>query len=165
MTVDRLYRHLLQKLINANIDIDAYLQLRKAKGYMSVSENDHLRDNLFELCREMHAQAPRLQNAISPEERDVLRLAGESVAAAALCLMSGHHDCPLYIAVNVEKLERCLTGLTSNIPELTKGECHASDPTAVDIERLSATSPEPGRGAGGGIAKPAGPAVGHGLSA
>lgn len=68
MTVDRLYRHLLQKLINANIDIDAYLQLRKAKGYMSVSENDHLRDNLFELCREMHAQAPRLQNAISPEE-------------------------------------------------------------------------------------------------
>ncbi len=49
MTVDRLYRHLLQKLINANIDIDAYLQLRKAKGYMSVSENDHLRDNLFEL--------------------------------------------------------------------------------------------------------------------
>ena len=36
MTVDRLYRHLLQKLINANIDIDAYLQLRKAKGYMSV---------------------------------------------------------------------------------------------------------------------------------
>jgi hypothetical protein len=52
MTVDRLYRHLLQKLINANIDIDAYLQLRKAKGYMSVSENDHLRDNLFELCRD-----------------------------------------------------------------------------------------------------------------
>ena len=107
MTVDRLYRHLLQKLINANIDIDAYLQLRK-------------RDNLFELCREMHAQAPRLQNAISPEERDVLRLAGESVAAAALCLMSGHHDCPLYIAVNVEKLERCLTGLTSNIHKLNK---------------------------------------------
>ncbi|ABR76304.1 bssR [Klebsiella pneumoniae] len=120
MTVDRLYRHLLQKLINANIDIDAYLQLRKAKGYMSVSENDHLRDNLFELCREMRAQAPRLQNAISPEERDVLRLAGESVAAAALCLMSGHHDCPLYIAVNVEKLERCLTGLTSNIHKLNK---------------------------------------------
>ena len=52
MTVDRLYRHLLQKLINANIDIDAYLQLRKAKGYMSVSENDHLRENLFELCRD-----------------------------------------------------------------------------------------------------------------
>ncbi|BDO03840.1 hypothetical protein KAM622c_34270 [Klebsiella quasipneumoniae subsp. quasipneumoniae] len=54
------------------------------KGYMSVSENDHLRENLFELCREMRAQAPRLQNVISPEERDALRLAGESVAAASL---------------------------------------------------------------------------------
>ncbi|VDR28757.1 biofilm formation regulatory protein BssR [Raoultella terrigena] len=53
MTVDRLYRNLLNKLINANIDLDAYLQLRKAKGYMSVSENEHLRDNLFELCREL----------------------------------------------------------------------------------------------------------------
>ena len=38
MNVDRLYRNLLNKLINANIDLDAYLQLRKAKGYMSVSE-------------------------------------------------------------------------------------------------------------------------------
>ncbi len=38
MTVEQLYRHLLQKLTNANIDIDAYLQLRKAKGYMSVSK-------------------------------------------------------------------------------------------------------------------------------
>ncbi|HHJ4372988.1 TPA: biofilm formation regulator BssR [Klebsiella variicola] len=120
MTVDRQYRHLLQKLINANIDIDAYLQLRKAKCYMSVSENDHLRDNLFELCREMRAQAPRLQNVVSPEEKEALRLAGESLAAAAVCLMSGHHDCPLYIAVNVEKLERCLTGLTSNIHKLNK---------------------------------------------
>ena len=36
MNVDRLYRNLLNKLINANIDLDAYLQLRKAKGYMSV---------------------------------------------------------------------------------------------------------------------------------
>lgn len=109
MTVDRQYRHLLQKLINANIDIDAYLQLRKAKGYMSVSENDHLRDNLFELCREMRAQAPRLQNVVSLEEKEALRLAGESLAAAAVCLMSGHHDCPLYIAVNVEKLGKVRT--------------------------------------------------------
>ena len=38
MSVDRLYRNLMNKLINANIDLDAYLQLRKAKGYMSVSD-------------------------------------------------------------------------------------------------------------------------------
>lgn len=94
MTVDRLYRNLLNKLINANIDLDAYLQLRKAKGYMSVSENEHLRDNLFELCCEMREHAPRLQHAVTPEEREALRLAGEFVASAAVCLMSGHHDCP-----------------------------------------------------------------------
>lgn len=107
MSVDRRYTNLLNKLINANIDLAAYLQLRKAKGYMSVSENDHLRDNLFELCHELRVHAP--------EEMEAFRLAGESVASAAVCLMSGHHDCPAYIAVNVEKLERCLSGLTMNI--------------------------------------------------
>lgn len=40
MTVDRLKRDLLNKLINARIDLAAYLRLRKAKGYMSVSESD-----------------------------------------------------------------------------------------------------------------------------
>ena len=38
-------------------------------------------------------------------------------------------------------------------------------PLLLILSALVATSPEPGRGAGGGIAKPAGPAVGHGLSA
>ena len=118
MTVDRLYRNLVDKLINANIDLDAYLQLRKAKGYMSVSESDHLRDNLFELCHEMRERAPRLQNAIALEEKEALRLAGEAIASAAVCLMSGHHDCPSYIAVNVDKLENCLTVLTLNIHKL-----------------------------------------------
>ena len=47
-----------------------------------------LRDNLFELCREMHAQAPRLQNAISPEER--MSFAWPRIGRRhALCLMSG----------------------------------------------------------------------------
>ena len=124
MTVDRLYRHLLQKLINANIDIDAYLQLRKAKGYMSVSENDHLRDNLFELCGEMREYGLQLQHVLAPEEKDALRLAGGAIASAAVCLMSGHHDCPSYIAVNVETLERCLAGLSLNIHKL-----NASAPT------------------------------------
>ena len=32
MSVDRRYTNLLNKLINANIDLAAYLQLRKAKG-------------------------------------------------------------------------------------------------------------------------------------
>jgi len=40
MSVDRLYRNLMNKLINANIDLDAYLQLRKAKGYIPVIIED-----------------------------------------------------------------------------------------------------------------------------
>ncbi|HEY4466939.1 MAG TPA: biofilm formation regulator BssR [Klebsiella sp.] len=118
MTVDRLYRNLMNKLINASIDLGAYLQLRKAKGYMSVSENDHLRANLFELCHEMHKHVPCLQHAVTPEDKEALRLAGEAVASAAICLLSGHHDCPSYIAVNVDKLESCLAVLTLNIHKL-----------------------------------------------
>jgi len=47
MVVDRLRTDLLNKLINARIELAAYLLLRKAKGYMSVSESDRLRDNFF----------------------------------------------------------------------------------------------------------------------
>lgn len=47
MVVDRLRTDLLNKLINARIELAAYLQLRKAKGYMSVSESDRLRDVFF----------------------------------------------------------------------------------------------------------------------
>ncbi len=49
MSVDRLYRNLLNKLIIAQCDLDAYLQLRKSEAICPVSENEHLRDNLFEL--------------------------------------------------------------------------------------------------------------------
>ncbi|HBZ7691031.1 TPA: biofilm formation regulator BssR, partial [Klebsiella pneumoniae] len=45
-------------------------------------------------------------------------LAGEAVASAAVCLLSGHHDCPSYIAVNVDKLESCLAVLRLNIQKL-----------------------------------------------
>ena len=115
MTVDRQYRHLLQKLINANIDIDAYLQLRKAKGYMSVSESDRLRDNFFALNRELHEQSQLHGRHLDQEEWNALHRAEGALAAAAVCLMSGHHDCPTFIAVNAEKLENCLTTLTLSI--------------------------------------------------
>ena len=120
MNVDRRYRDLLNKLINASIDLDAYLQLRKAKGYMSVSENEHLRDNLFELCGAMREYGAQLPDALAPEEKDAFRSAGQAVASAAICLMSGHHDCPSYIAVNVEMLERDLAVLSLNIHKLNK---------------------------------------------
>lgn len=53
MSGDRLQDALLNRLINARIDLAVYLRLRRAKGYMSVSESNHLRDNLFDLCNEI----------------------------------------------------------------------------------------------------------------
>lgn len=50
MSVARLKHDLYQKLIVARNALSAYLKLRKAKGYMSVAESNHLRDSLFALC-------------------------------------------------------------------------------------------------------------------
>ncbi|CAM7657908.1 MULTISPECIES: biofilm formation regulator BssR [Citrobacter] len=118
MFVDRLRTDLLNKLINARIDLAAYLQLRKAKGYMSVSENDHLRDNFFELNRELHDESLRFTLHLDQEEWDALHRAEGALAAAAVCLMSGHQDCPTVIAVNADKLDNCLTTLTLSIQSL-----------------------------------------------
>lgn len=115
MNVDRRYRNLMAKLINAQIDLSAYLQLRRAKGYMSVTDNDHLRDNLFELCSELRENAALLATLLTPEERDALRQTDQALASAAVCLMTGHHDCPAFITVNPEILQRCLDTLTENI--------------------------------------------------
>ena len=108
MFVDRQRIDLLNRLIDARVDLAAYVQLRKAKGYMSVSESNHLRDNFFKLNRELHDKSLRLN----------LHL--EALATAAVCLMSGHHDCPTVITVNADKLENCLMSLTLSIQSLQK---------------------------------------------
>ena len=112
MSVDRLKRDLLNKLINARIDLAAYLQLRVAKGYMSVSESDHLRENCFELCAYMRKQAPILREHYDADEQRILCRAADALSKAAVCLMTGHHDCPTFVAVSADKLENCLTTLT-----------------------------------------------------
>ncbi|WP_218728782.1 biofilm formation regulator BssR [Enterobacter chuandaensis] len=122
MTVDRLKRDLLNKLINARIDLAAYLQLRKAKGYMSVSESEHLRDNLFELCNFMREKAPTLKAECGESELMALRRSAEVLSIAGVCLMNGRYDCPTFIAVNAEKLENCLTTLSLCIMCLNKHE-------------------------------------------
>ena len=98
MSVDRLKRDLLNKLINARIDLAAYLQLRKAKGYMSVSESENLRDNFFELCNFMREKAPILKAHYAESELVALRRAAEVLSIAGVCLMNGRHDCPNFIA-------------------------------------------------------------------
>ena len=115
MFVDRLRSDLLNKLINARLDLAAYLQLRKAKGYMSVSESEHLRDNFFELNHEIHDKSLRLNLHLDKEEWDALHHAEDALASAAVCLMTGHHDCPTFIAVNAEKLDRALMTLSLSI--------------------------------------------------
>lgn len=121
MSVDRLKRDLLNKMINARIDLAAYLQLRKAKGYMSVSESENLRDN-FELCNFMREKAPILKAHYAESELVALRRAAEVLSIAGVCLMNGRHDCPNFIAVNAEKLENCLTTLALCIMCLNKPE-------------------------------------------
>ncbi|MCS2158387.1 biofilm formation regulator BssR [Scandinavium sp. H11S7] len=120
MNVDRLFRNLLNKLVNAQIDLAAYLQLRRAKGYMSVSDNDHLRENLFELCGELRHHAATLSPSLTPVQNEALHTAGETLASAAVCLMTGHHDCPSFIAVNPDVLQRCLDTLSDNIQAMNK---------------------------------------------
>ena len=118
MTESKLKRQRLGQLINARKDLNAYLQLRKAKGYMSVGENDHLRTNLLDLCRELRAHTALLKRCCLPDELEMIRQAGEAMASAAVCLMSGRYDCPSYIAVNVVTLDRCLASLTKSIQKL-----------------------------------------------
>jgi len=126
MSIARLKRNLLNKLINARIDLDAYLQLRKAKGYMTVNESDALRDNLFDLCAGMRDPAAQLNALAGPQERGALHQAGEALVTAAVALMSGRHDCPQFVAVDADKLERCLTILTASIKQLQLADSHTS---------------------------------------
>ena len=89
---------------------------------MSVSESEHLRDNLFELCNFMREKAPILRAEYDECELMALRRAAEVLSIAGVCLMNGRHDCPNFIAVNAEKLENCLTTLSLCIMCLSEHE-------------------------------------------
>ncbi len=120
MTVDELVRRLLTKLTAARTDLAAYTQMRKAKGYMSVSENDRLRERLFALALEIRDKGERLNEMSDRDSRGNLYRAEEALSSAAVCLMSGRHDCPTYISVNVDKLERSLSVLDYSISYLNE---------------------------------------------
>ena len=84
MFVDRQRIDMLNRLIDARVDLAAYVQLRKAKGYMSVSESNHLRDNFFKLNRELHDKSLRLNLHLDQEEWSALHHAEEALATAAV---------------------------------------------------------------------------------
>ncbi|ANR78057.1 transcriptional regulator [Kosakonia sacchari] len=120
MTVDELARRLLTKLIAARSDLAAYIQMRKAKGYMSVSENDRLRERFFALALEIRDKGERLNEMPERDSRSAIYRAEEALSSAAVCLMSGRQDCPTYISVNVDKLERSLNVLNYCIQYLNE---------------------------------------------
>lgn len=120
MNVDELARRLLTKLIAARSDLAAYIQMRKAKGYMSVSENDRLRERFFALALEIRDKGERLNEMPDRDSRSAIYRAEEALSSAAVCLMSGRQDCPTYISVNVDKLERSLNVLNYCIQYLNE---------------------------------------------
>jgi biofilm regulator BssR len=111
MTVDELTQCLLDKLLDAKADLAGYIQMRKAKGYMSVSENDRLREHFFDLAREIRDNGVQLNTLPDADARGALYRAEEALSSVAVCLLSGRQDCPTYIAVNVDKLERAFNVL------------------------------------------------------
>lgn len=112
MTVDELTQCLLDKLLDAKADLAGYIQMRKAKGYMSVSENDRLREHFFDLAREIRDNGVQLNTLPDADARGALYRAEEALSSVAVCLLSGRQDCPTYIAVNVDKLERAFNVLS-----------------------------------------------------
>ncbi|WP_342321375.1 biofilm formation regulator BssR [Kosakonia sp. BYX6] len=118
MTADELARRLLMKLITARTNLAAYIQMRKAKGYMSISENDRLRESCFALALEIRDKGERLQELADSDSRSAMYRAEEALSSAAVSLMSGRQDCPTYISVNVDKLERSLNILDYSIQYL-----------------------------------------------
>lgn len=118
MTGEPLKRDLLKKMIIAKIDVAAYLALRKAKGYMSVSETEHLRDNLFDLSNEYREKALRLTAYLSVQEMESMNRGINAICSAAVCLMTGRHDCPQYIAIDADKLEGCLIQLSGSLKDI-----------------------------------------------
>ncbi|MEW7311617.1 biofilm formation regulator BssR [Buttiauxella gaviniae] len=118
MTGEPLKRDLLKKMIIAKIDVAAYLALRKAKGYMSVSETEHLRDNLFDLSNEYREKTLRLTAYLSVQEMESMNQGINAVCSAAVCLMTGRHDCPQYIAIDADKLEGCLMQLSRSLKDI-----------------------------------------------
>lgn len=118
MSMITLRHDLLKELIEAKIEVAAYLALRRAKGYMSISETERLREHLFRLCTECRERLPALNATLGPHEKVALEQAAAALSAAAVSLMTGRHDCPRYIAIDADKLDGCLNRLSHSLNAL-----------------------------------------------
>lgn len=96
---------LVQKMIAAQSELQNYLMLHKAKGYMSDKDSELLRETLFGLCSALREQFPLFRSILTPEEVVAFQDGTGALTTAALCLMGGKHDCPRFVAVDTAKLE------------------------------------------------------------
>ncbi|WP_202302867.1 biofilm formation regulator BssR [Dryocola clanedunensis] len=118
MSRSTIERYLLKKMVAAQADVSSYLSLRRAKGYMSVTESEKLRDSLFEVCHEYREQAPTFTASLAAHQAASFERGIAALSAAAISLMTGRHDCPHYIAIDADKLESCLHQLSDSLNEL-----------------------------------------------
>ena len=98
-------RDLVQKMLVAQSELQNYLILHKAKGYMSDNDSEILRGKLFGLCSALREQFPLFRAILTPEEVTAFQDGTGALTTAALCLMGGKHDCPRFVAVDTAKLE------------------------------------------------------------
>lgn len=99
---------LVQKMIAAQAELQRYLILHKAKGYMADSDSAQLREILFGLCSTLREQFPLFRSILTQEEVMAFQEGTGALTTAALCLMGGKHDCPRFVAVDTAKLEQNL---------------------------------------------------------
>ncbi|MDY0970278.1 biofilm formation regulator BssR [Siccibacter turicensis] len=93
---------------DADRALNAYLQLRQAKGYMSTRDNDALRRQLSDLYQDSRRIRPADKASLKACQGMALMDAIEAFSSAAVCLMTGRHDTPAWIAVDAIKLERAV---------------------------------------------------------
>ncbi|NDJ58341.1 biofilm formation regulator BssR [Enterobacteriaceae bacterium 4M9] len=98
---------LLQRLGEMHRTLFSTLQICRACGQLSMAESERLRDALFALSAQF-----RLPGEGVPEQEIVLcQNAAQALSHAALCLMSGPHDCPQWCSVDARKLAACVDEL------------------------------------------------------
>ncbi|BDH46554.1 hypothetical protein TUM12370_25980 [Salmonella enterica subsp. enterica serovar Choleraesuis] len=122
---DYVYDHaVIRQLQVLNGELKNYLQMRKAKGYMHEAETARLRNALFALNADYQEVRWPLASQMNRAQFMGLQDAMHAVNATAVCLLSGSHDCPSYVSVDVPRLEACLALLQEGMDVALGAENH-----------------------------------------
>lgn len=102
------------------------LQIVRACGYLSRSDSEQLRDNLFRLGTLYRTELPGLMASGNTAECQCLRNGQDALCRAGLCLMSGERGGPGYVSIDADKLATCISDLEPAIALLTRRRQQAS---------------------------------------